>query len=497
MDVILIQPQRYKRLANKRFQPQLGLLYIGSYLSSKGYNVKVIDGEVNSYSLNEIVQNISSPPLAVGITTASEDRFNAIELCKRLKSKFRDSMIFVGGPHFSYCAEDALINVPEIDVVVIGQGEITSYEIIDCFSKNRNTHQFNHINGCAFRDDLENIVVTPKRELIKELDKLPPTLWKLFEIDKYQGTLSVEEKTRAIGVISSRGCPYLCVFCSNSLNRTIRYRDPKLFVDEIQYLHEKYGFPGINIQDDSFTAKASQAKNICDEILTRKLRIRWYCSLRVDRASYELLSLMKEAGCVALGYGIETGSDKLLQNIKKGINTTMVREAIANTKRAGYEHVTLFYMTSLPGQTKEDVIKGSKFINEMYNILKGKTQYNNYIGNPTLIYPGTYVEKLAGKNKNVFPSNFSWNKYYETDKASIFSSNRYLPHFENLDLSLEDIKNIEFPVAPLAAAIASLWNKLVRVRSLQDIDTLFSKGVNYLKKYITKSKNKKILKGYF
>jgi hypothetical protein len=149
---------------------------------------------------------------------------------------------------------------------------------------------------------------------------------------------------------------------------------------------------------------------------------------------------MKDAGCVALGYGVETGSDRLLKLIKKGITTNQIRRAMTITRELGFEHVSLFLMTSLPGQTLEDIRVSSEFLSEMHTILSGTPVRKAFLGTPTLIYPGTDLERIARHNDNVFPNAFSWNKYYRTDRAKVFGSNPFVPHFENPGLSLEQIK---------------------------------------------------------
>lgn len=440
MDVLFIQLPRYKRNPNKRIQPQLGIAYIASYLLQKGLQVRVVDGEVDGLTIDGIVEQIRDVrPMAVGITTPTEDRFHAFELAAKVKASFGDVLVFAGGPHFTYSAQDALEHVPGIDVIVMGEGEFTSYELIKAFERDRSVHAFHYIKGCAFRDENGQIIVTPKRDVIMELDEMPMPAWHLYDMDKYHGTLSVEGTTRAVGIISSRGCPFRCVFCSNSLNRKVRYRNPKLFVDEIEFLKERYGFPGVNIQDDSFTANPKHVFGICEEILRRGLKIQWYSSLRVDNVTHDLLLLMKEAGCVALGYGIETGSERLLKLIKKGITTDQIRNAVRITRQVGFKHVWLFTMTSLPGQTREDIRISSEFLSEMLSVLRGRPVREVFIGSPTLIYPGTETELIARRNGNVFNDDFSWNTYYETRRAKVLKSNQFVPHFENPGLSLEDI----------------------------------------------------------
>ncbi|MDP8255236.1 MAG: radical SAM protein [Candidatus Alcyoniella australis] len=441
MDVVLIQPPLYKRRPNKRSQPQLGLGSIASYLAAEGLDVHVIDGQIKDRTMAQIMRETEDlKPWAVGLTTTTEDRFNAIELIQTLKARLGNALLFSGGPHFSYSAVDALENISSLDLVVVGEGELTTLEALHRFREHQDPHGFAGIDGCAFRDRSKAVISNPPRGLVEDLDGLPDIDWGLFEMDQYQGTLSVEEKTRAVGVISTRGCPYRCVFCSNSLNRRLRHRSVGRFVDEIERLQRDYGFPGLNFQDDSFTAHTEHVRAICEEILRRELSIRWYCSLRINNISYETLSLMKRAGCVALGYGIESGSDRILKIIRKGITTEQIRSAIKITKRLEFEHVSLFLMNSLPGLTKEDMLKSSLFINEIESILRGTVVNKLSLGVSTLVYPGTELEVIAKENGNVLPPGFSWNTYYETDRGDIFNSNRHVPHFENREFDLGAIK---------------------------------------------------------
>lgn len=440
MDIVFVQLPRYKRKKNKRVQPQLGVAYMASYLLQEGFDVGIIDGEVNDYSLDEVLERIIKlRPMAVGITTPTEDRFNAIDLANMVKARAPEIFVLVGGPHFSYSAQDALENVPGIDAVVIGEGEFTGAELLRTFERTKRTDQFHDVEGCAFREDKDSIIITPRRNQLVDPNEMPNPAWHLYDLYKYNCWLSVEEKTRAIGLISSRGCPYLCSFCSNSLNRKVRYRQPEHFVDEVQMLHEEYGFPGLNFQDDSFTANTKHVERICHEILKRNLKIRWYCSLRVNNTTKELLELMKEAGCVALGFGVESGSDRVLKLIKKGTNTEMIRRTLNLTSQVGFEHVFLFMMFSLPGETLEDIRIGSDFENEMKELLYGYRGPKILLGGVTYIYPGTELEQIARENGNVFPPDFAWNRYFETDRAKLFRTNPYVPHFENPGLPLEAI----------------------------------------------------------
>lgn len=288
-DVVLIESAYYLRWKKTREQPQLGLAYIAAYLEKKGLKVKIIDAALDDLSPQQVAKRVKAfKPMAVGIYGCSDDRVGIIKTIEAIRHQCPEVLIVGGGPHFSYTAEDALLNIPALDVVVIGEGEFTMLELMKEFSPGKKQFNFRKIKGLAYRDQGE-IVFTPSREPIADLNAMPPPAWHLFEMKRYQGIMSARAPYRAIGLISSRGCPYACVFCANALNKRIRYLKPSRFVDEIEYLRDRYGFEAFNFQDDSFTANRQQVENICQEITSRKLKIKWYCSLRVNRVEKEMV----------------------------------------------------------------------------------------------------------------------------------------------------------------------------------------------------------------
>jgi len=285
IDVILIDAgfdgsQRFS--INKRSQPHLGLAYIAACLEQNSYKVKIIDRIVNPLNPKEVAKKvIESNPKVVGITTSTIDRFMAINILNEIKKLSSDILTVGGGPHFSSTAIDALEQINSLDVICVGEGEYTLCEIVKTFIENKNKADFSCIDGVVYRGSEGKIIKNKARDIIQDLDSLPFPAWHLFDMEKYVGTLAIAPNApyRAIGVDSSRGCPYSCAFCYNSLSKKVRTFSTQRFVDMIEFLRNKYNFDGFNFVDDSFTCNISRVMEICNEIVKRNLDIKWYCSL--------------------------------------------------------------------------------------------------------------------------------------------------------------------------------------------------------------------------
>ena len=447
-DVILIEPPYWERKKKPREQPQLGLAYIASYLEKNNHSVKIIDASLEDLSPGQIAEQVASDGARiVGITGCTDDRFGIIKIIESIRNRCgEDTLIVGGGPHFSYTAEDALTNIPALDVVAIGQGEITMVELVAGFRSPKEDIDYADIRGIVYRENGQ-VVFTPQREIIDDLNEMPGPAWHLFDMEKYQGIMSAGAPFRAIGVVSSRGCPFSCSFCANSLSKKFKYLEPSVFVDEIEFLMEKYGFEAFNFQDDSFMANRRHAESICNEIISRNLDIKWYCSLRVDRASKdkELLRLMKKAGCIALGFGVEFPSDDVLKHVSKNTTVTMIEAAMRNVKELEFPYVSLFLITSLPGQTRENTVQAQLNLNRYHEILYGEYPYSVFRGALARLYPGTELTSVA-QNQGLLDEDFQWNAYYKNPNAEKY--NDWLigcwsvPNYETRDLSIEDIDRV-------------------------------------------------------
>jgi radical SAM superfamily enzyme YgiQ (UPF0313 family) len=208
-------------------------------------------------------------------------------------------------------------------------------------------------------------VKTPRREWIDriELDKMPYPDWKLFPVDQFkpdirlQGASKVNKtaQVQALPILSSRGCPHACTFCSpvNTIGRRYFTRTPKGVVDEMEYFFRQWGTTTFYYMDLTFPLTEKMGIEFCDELIARKLPIQWMCETRVSSVSLPLLKKMKESGCARVDYGIECGNQKMLDLIQKNFTMEQVRNAVKWTREAGIEQEGLFII-GLPGETVED-----------------------------------------------------------------------------------------------------------------------------------------------
>ena len=329
-----------------------GLAYIAAVLEKEGIEVQVLDFLITKYSKGKLERKIADfTPEIIGVTSVTMNYPIASKILHDCKEIDSNLINVIGGPHVSFWAEEALAEAPWIDIVVRGEGEYTMLEI----ARGKSLRE---IDGIAFREN-RDIVLTEPRPWIENLDKLPFPARHLFPLSRYL-TLSID-----CGIITSRGCPFNCIFClgPKMVGRKGRFRNTKLIVDEIEEILE-YGFKTINVADDLFTLNRKHLYAFCDEVMARKLKFKWSANSRVDTVDPELLGKMKEAGCSFICYGVESGNQKILDITRKKITREKIREAAKLTKDAGIKSLASFII-GLPGETKETLKESVNFANEL------------------------------------------------------------------------------------------------------------------------------------
>ena len=460
--------------------PFLGALYIATTLKDSGYEVTVEDNHTRKLNISESVSAIlRHSPDAVGIAAFTHNRFQAIALAKELKKANKDIFIFVGGPHFSFTAKNLLEIVPEIDCVVIREGELTVKELFDVWP---NKTKFKDILGIAYRDENGRVVINPDRAFIKNLEELPSLAWELLDLSIYKRGLSGLKKTTinipAMGITSGRGCPERCIFCSSAAfcKSMLRLRNPKNFVDEIEFLYKKYGIRAFSFWDDTLTIVRKHVIEICNGIIKRKLDIIWYCRARVNTVDYEMLKLIKKSGCTRISFGIESGSPKILKIIRKNITLDQARQAVKWCSDLGFM-TSLNFMVNNPYETFDDLKQTIEVIKEFRKIPKVVCYYGF-----TLIYPGTELEVIA-KKEGWFPKDFSWNSPFRTEKYKIIGEDPSVPYMEWPGAEIEKIKMIMIKELGIKDGILKKgFRKLKKVRSLNEFKILLKVGLKHIKK---------------
>jgi radical SAM superfamily enzyme YgiQ (UPF0313 family) len=285
----------------------------------------------------------------------------------------------MGGPHVTFCARDTLQEHPELDVIVLGEGETTIVELARAAD---NSKHWKDINGIAFRKDSE-IYHTAEREWVQDLDTLAPPARQLLALGRYRAL------GMPISMTTSRGCPFKCIFCvgRKMVGAKVRYRNPVAVVDELEYL-STLNFNQINIADDLFTANKNHCLAVCEEIIKRKLDIKWTSFARVDTVSEKLLKRMKAAGCTAVSFGIESANPGILKTIKKGITLQQVVEAVEACNRAGViPHAS--FILGLPGETPDTIRETMEFGERLKSV---GLSYGFHLLAP---FPGTAVREQS------------------------------------------------------------------------------------------------------
>ncbi len=384
--------------------PPLGLAYLASVLEKAGYNVSIIDAVALGLSHKQTASKLKTmKPNVIGITSITPTISDAMRSVMVLKEAVPDAVTVMGGCHITALPIDTMKSCPTLDYGVIGEGEITFLELVKAVESGSET---GGIEGTVCRqscsgkaDRASSIIVNRRRALISNLDSVPFPARHLLPIDRY--TL-LGKRTPMGSIMTSRGCPYNCIFCSSSTfyGRVYRSRSPKNVVDEVEELINKYGLKFVEFIDDTMTLNKNRAKAIAIELLKRKLDITWGFGSRADLVDEEMLALFKRAGCIMFYMGIESGSERILRALKKGISLGQVKAAIACAKRAGLEVAGTFVMGT-PWESRGDILNTIKF---------AKTCGIDYAQFTVMTpYPGTEVYEIAQKEGLL--EELDWRKY--------------------------------------------------------------------------------------
>lgn len=475
--VLSTSPENWMNMG--RYLPSLGLLYIAGSMEAAGHKVKVVDAYIDGLDVEKTAQKIKSfQPDIVGITATSHNRFNAIPLMDRVK-ELTGATIFTGGKHFGRVPEDTLNTCKGVDIVFMSESEIPPAEVATAIEQGKD---YSTVMGIAYRED-NKVKFTFPAKPVMDINTLPSPAWHLLDMSKYEtylegeAFLEGEAKTKAIGVMSSRGCPNLCSFCQDANAVPFRLRDPKLFIDEIEMIYKKYGIKGFDIWDDTFTVVKHHVYDICKEIKQRKLDIKFYVRARVDTVNADMLRELKSAGCAILGYGVESGSQKILNIMHKRITIPQVLDAVKLTVDSGMTCKT-FWMHSLPGETLEDIKMTLDLMRRVYKMVG--TEEIPAHANFATIYPGTELEMIARK-EGLIPKDFSWNKYVEFPQPKLINYDATVPLYENPNLKVSEILAFCYRYNTSKSGMMKKGIRgLTRVRSLEDIKHMAVMGREYL-----------------
>lgn len=389
MKILLIVPRGKNlfgdepRKGSMAGHPHVGIAYLTSFLKQNNQQIAIFDETVEGWD-EGILENFLRQNNfdIIGITAFSYCYKFVNEIIGRIR-KMTNSPIIIGGPHVSAVRTHVMEEFP-VDYAIKMEGEETFMDFIKAVKGEK---QFSEIDGLIWRDKNDNVIENKDRALLQDLNTIPFPDYEAFKLEKYSYTAA-----KTLPIITSRGCPYGCNYCSVklSMGRGFRARSPENVVEELEKWHN-LGFVNFEFNDDCFSLDLERAEKICDLIVERGLKITWqlYNGIRVDRISEELLKKMKKAGCVFISYGCESGNQQIINMIGKGIRLEQVREAVGITNKIGIKN-SVNFIIGHPGETYQTAMETLEF---------AKNLPANFVNMYNLVpYPGTALYDWINKN---------------------------------------------------------------------------------------------------
>lgn len=332
--------------------PPLGLGYIASTLMAEGFKVGIVDAAIENLALRDIREIIRrEDPRLLGVSAATYTYKNALKIAKLAKEVDDSIFTVLGGPHVTFKADEAL-NEEAVDGVVRGEGE---YTILDLVRVLLHGGSLRDVAGLSFTLPGGRHVHNADRPLIRDLDSLPFPARKTLPLNLYRIPASI---------ITSRGCPYNCIFCAaKALSGGIyRVRSPENVVAEVEEILRIIRPDFLFIADDTFTVFRDRTERIAEKL--REMGLRWVCESRVNTVNREVINILAESGCFSIQFGVESGSQKILDSIGKGITVEQVRRAVRWCLEAGIQPVCSF-MVPHPEDTWETIGETERFMEEL------------------------------------------------------------------------------------------------------------------------------------
>ena len=422
----------------------LGISSIIAVLEQYNYRVKFVD--FNIYNGNFKKDLKIWCPKIIGIGGTTPTRKNSFKIARLCKEVLPESKIVYGGPHASFTAEDTLQNIPQIDYIVKGEGEFTFLGICDYFIRNKNVDIAN-LSGLCYRNN--GSIKSNQQSRIESLDVLPIPK-RNFEYNIKLDFIDLE----ADYIITSRGCPVKCTFCSASamFPHGVRHRSMEHIKKEIDYILGNKPVKALKVFDSTFTSSKEHVENFCK--LIKPYNLLWECEIRADSVNRDLLKLMKEAGCYYVDIGLETTAENLLVKIGKRITLQQIEDVLQWCKELGIK-TKLFLIFGLLDQTMEECKNDLTFLKSHKDKIN---QFGTTIG--LRVYPGTALERQLLRRK-ILPQGFSWANFkpslanlilLETSDTVILNQNQltflyllylmFLLILQGTILSKEGIKNL-------------------------------------------------------
>jgi radical SAM superfamily enzyme YgiQ (UPF0313 family) len=415
MNVLLLNPPQELSYP----QPPIGLACLASMLEKEDIGAKILDANALGIRESDVATHLQGVDV-VGITAITPTVNSAIRIARAIREKDSDMKIMIGGPHATLFPEETLRNVPEIDFLVKGEGEVTIGELLKIIGSDGRLEE---VKGIAYRKN-GDVKITPDRPFVANLDDLPFPAYRLLPIKDYMPYPPHGIGMPFMAMLMSRGCPFHCTYCSKPIwGNTVRAQSPGRTTEEMVHLKDSLGVKEILFYDDTFTMNRKRTLALCESILDREVDIPWSCETRVDLVDAELLAEMNKAGCYLISFGVESGNQTILDSLKKGIKLEDARKAFRLAREAGIQTVG-YFMIGSPGDTPDTIRETIEFAKSV------EADFAQF--SITTPFPGTELYEVYKKGRGAVDD---WDKFIYAKVKNVDS-----PAFETELLSREDLK---------------------------------------------------------
>jgi radical SAM superfamily enzyme YgiQ (UPF0313 family) len=385
--------------------PPLGILYIASFLNSRQrHRVSVLDMDAEKMNLVDLEKIINKKnPDIIGIYTTTFNLIDVFLMIQKIKEINSNIHIVLGGPHVNIYPAETMLN-DNVDYIVLGEGEIVFSDLLDALEKKID---LGRIKGLVYRNGGEITKILPS-EPVQGLDNLPFPDRTMTKFRLYHNILT--DNFPSTSILTSRGCPYRCIFCYRpEWQKIIRFRSIDNVIAEIEeciFL----GIKDILFYDEIFTFNKQRTFELCDMIIERRLKIHWSIRTRVDKVELGVLKKLKEAGCRIVQFGVESGDPKILSIFNKGISIAQIKEAFSLAKKVGIQTVA-YFMIGAPAEKVENILNTIRFAKQL------DADYAHF--SITMPYPDTILYEM-GLRSNIFKNDF-WREFaVKPNNGSIF-----------------------------------------------------------------------------
>jgi len=375
--ITLINPAQHTRYP----QPPIGLAIIAAVLEKQGYRVSLLDANALGLEPDDMLVQVVDTDV-IGLTAFTPTVGAAIAIGGRLKRFKPELTVILGGVHATLLPGETLARAPDIDIIVRGEGEDTIVELLRALEQNT---PLEDIAGISFRRG-ENVVNTAPRAGTVDIESLPFPAYHLLPLHQYRPHPPHGREMPFAAIITSRGCPYRCAYCSKPVfGNKYRAQSPERVVAEIAFLKDSFGIRELAFYDDVFTLNERRTHEIAEGMIQRGFHLPWTCETRVNLVNKEMLQHLRQAGCYAIAYGIESASPRILNTLHKDITIAQVEKAVSTSREAGLRTIG-YMMIGSPGETPDTIRKTIQFARQL------KLDFAQF--SITTPFPGTELYEL-------------------------------------------------------------------------------------------------------